>query len=75
MLLAVAGIVLLLAAGDHTSVTVAGAVLLGIAGVWVVSLVFYEIGLGEDLDRARGGHGPYDPEPPAEREHPHRRRL
>jgi hypothetical protein len=60
VLLVIAGVVLLVAAGSHSFVTIAGAVVLGIAAVWVVSLMFYEIGLGEDLDRARGGKGPYD---------------
>jgi hypothetical protein len=33
---------------------------LGVAVVLAVSLVFLEIGLGEDRDRARGWKGPYD---------------
>lgn len=59
-MLVVTGIVAIAAAGDTFALRVAGAILLGSAAVWAVALVFYEIGLGEDLDRARGGRGPYD---------------
>jgi uncharacterized membrane protein YuzA (DUF378 family) len=59
--LAIAGAVVLAVAGDSTALNAVAIMLFGIAGVWIVSLVFYEIGLGEDRDRAAGrGGGPYD---------------
>jgi hypothetical protein len=53
--LVVIGAILLAIPGRGTAVTACAVMALGVASVWVVSLVFYEIGLGEDLDRARGG--------------------
>jgi fatty acid desaturase len=60
VVLAVAGVVVALAAGGSTALNAIAIMLLGVAGVWAVALVFYEIGLGEDRDRAQGGKGPYD---------------
>lgn len=50
--LVVAGIVVAATGGD-TSKTIGG-FLLGVAGILAVARVFYEIGIGEDRDRARG---------------------
>jgi uncharacterized membrane protein YuzA (DUF378 family) len=59
--LAIAGAVVLGVAGDSTALNAVAIMLFGIAGVWTVSLVFYEIGLGEDRDRAAARRGgPYD---------------
>jgi drug/metabolite transporter (DMT)-like permease len=61
VVLAVAGAVVAIAAGGSTAANAVAIMLLGIACVWAVSLVFYEIGLGEDRDRAAGKPGgPYD---------------
>jgi peptidoglycan/LPS O-acetylase OafA/YrhL len=58
--LAAAGIVVLLVAGDSTALNAVALFVLGVAAVLVVALFFYEIGLGEDRDRAKGWQGPYD---------------
>jgi uncharacterized membrane protein YuzA (DUF378 family) len=58
--LLVAGAIVLALAGDSTAADAVGYVVFGIAGVVAVALVFYEIGLGEERDRARGWRGPYD---------------
>ena len=58
--LLVAGAIVLALAGDSTVADAVGYVVFGIAGVVAMALVFYEIGLGEDRDRARGWRGPYD---------------
>ena len=58
--LLVVGAVVLALAGDSTAANTAAYVVFGIAGVVAMALVFYEIGLGEERDRARGWRGPYD---------------
>ena len=59
--LIVAGGVVAIATGGSTAGKAIAMTLAGIALVWLVSLVFYEIGLSEDRDRAAGkGGGPYD---------------
>ena len=58
--LAVVGFVVLAVAGDSTVLNAIALFVLGVAVVLAVSLVFLEIGLGEDRDRARGWKGPYD---------------
>jgi hypothetical protein len=58
--LLVAGAIVLALAGDSDAANTVGYVVFGLAGVVAISLVFYEIGLGEDRDRARGWRGPYD---------------
>lgn len=50
--LVVAGIVVAATGGD-TAKTIGG-FLLGLAGILAIARVFYEIGIGEDRDRARG---------------------
>lgn len=56
----VAGSIVLAVAGGSVALTVVATMLLGIAGVLIVALFFYEIGVGEDEDRASGWRGPYD---------------
>jgi hypothetical protein len=51
--LLVAGIVVLFLAGDTAVGAAAGMMALGLGGVFLVSMVFYEIGLSEDRDRER----------------------
>lgn len=58
--LAVAGGIVLAVAGNSTTLNAIALFVLGVAVVLAVSLVFLEIGLGEDRDRARGWKGPYD---------------
>jgi hypothetical protein len=60
VVLTIAGAILLGVAGGSTALKAVGLFTLGVAGVLAVSLVFYEIGLGEDRDRAGGWRGPYD---------------
>jgi hypothetical protein len=50
--LVVAGIVVAATGGD-TAKTIGG-FLLGLAGILAIARVFYEIGIGEDRERARG---------------------
>jgi hypothetical protein len=52
----VAGIALLLAV-DGVGAMVAGIVLVGLAGIALVSLAFLLVGQGEDRDRAHHPHG------------------
>lgn len=54
------GAIVLAVAGGSVALTVVAMMLLGIAGVLVVALLFYEVGMGEDEDRASGWRGPYD---------------
>jgi hypothetical protein len=56
-LLALVGGVALLIAGGGIGVTVAGILLVGLAGIALVSLVFLIVGQGEDSDRMRNPHG------------------
>jgi len=56
LLALVAGIALLIAGGG-VAVTVTGILLIGLAGIALVSLVFLIIGQGEDRDRMRNPHG------------------
>jgi len=58
--LAIAGFAVLAVAGDSVTLNAIALFVLGVAVVLAVSLVFLEIGLGEDRDRARGWKGPYD---------------
>ena len=51
--LLVAGMVVLFLAGDTAAGAAAGMTGLGLGGVYLVSMVFYEIGLSEDRDRER----------------------
>ena len=46
------GAVILAVAGDHTTVFAIGFVTIGIAGVLLAALFFYEVGRSEDRDRA-----------------------
>jgi hypothetical protein len=62
VVLVAAGVAVLVAAGDSTTLNAVALFLLGVAAVCAVALVFYEIGLGEDRDRAAGWRGPYDRE-------------
>jgi hypothetical protein len=52
----VAGVALLLAV-DGVGAMVAGIVLVGLAGIALVSLAFLLVGQGEDRDRAHHPHG------------------
>jgi hypothetical protein len=52
----VAGVTLLLAV-DGVGAMVAGIVLVGLAGIALVSLAFLLVGQGEDRDRAHHPHG------------------
>jgi hypothetical protein len=56
-LLALAGGIALLIASEGVAATVAGIVLIGLAGIALVSLSFLVIGQGEDRDRARHPDG------------------
>jgi hypothetical protein len=56
-LLALAGGVALLIAGGGVAATVGGILLIGLAGIGLVSLVFLIIGQGEDRDRLRNPRG------------------
>jgi hypothetical protein len=56
-LLALLAGVALLIAGGGVAVTVAGILLIGLAGIALVSLVFLIVGQGEDRDRTRNPHG------------------
>jgi uncharacterized membrane protein YuzA (DUF378 family) len=47
-----AGAVILALAGDHTTAFAIGFVMIGIAGVLLAALFFYEVGRSEDRDRA-----------------------
>jgi hypothetical protein len=51
--LMLAGLIVLLLASDSTAGGVAGLIAIGLGGVFLVSLLFYEIGLSEDRDRER----------------------
>lgn len=53
--LALVGAVLLAVAGEHDVLLGLGLILVGSAGVLVVSAVFYEVGRSEDRERERGG--------------------
>ena len=69
------GCAILIAWGDESVSAIAGFFLIGVAGVIAVSLVFYEVGLSEDRERAReaaersgAGAGPaHEADPPAQR--------
>jgi hypothetical protein len=63
------GVVIVATAGDSILAGAIGWGVCGLAGVAAISLVFYEIGLGEERDRARGGRGPYDRGEPSPPEH------
>jgi hypothetical protein len=60
--LAVVGVIALLVAGDSTALNAIALFVFGVVAVAVVALLFYEVGLGEDRDRAEGWRGPYDRE-------------
>jgi hypothetical protein len=71
------GAVIVAAARDSVLASAIGWGVCGLAGVAAISLVFYEVGLGEDRDRARGWRGPYErsePPPPEEPASPRIRR-
>jgi hypothetical protein len=51
--LLVAGLVVLALAADTAVGTAVGIMAIGLGGVFLVSMVFYEIGLSEDRDRER----------------------
>ena len=51
------GCAMLIAWGDDSVSAIAGFFLVGVAGVIAVSLVFYEVGLSEDRERAREAAG------------------
>jgi hypothetical protein len=71
------GAVIVAAARDSVLASAIGWGVCGLAGVAAISLVFYEIGLGEDRDRARGWRGPYEqsePPPPEQPASPRSRR-
>ena len=53
----IAGIVVLAVGGGGTGATIAGALLLGLAGIAFVSLVFLLIGQSEESDRRRHPRG------------------
>jgi ABC-type transport system involved in cytochrome bd biosynthesis fused ATPase/permease subunit len=53
--LALVGAVLLAVAGGHDLLLGLGLILLGSAGVLIVSAMFYEVGRSEDRERERGG--------------------
>lgn len=53
VVIAVAGVVILATAGGDVA-TIGGGALLAVAGVLVVSLVFYAVGTSEDHDRRHG---------------------
>ena len=57
LVLFVAGVVVLLA-GDGTTVRAAGYFLVGVAAVAAVSAAFYAVGLSEDRERSRQARGP-----------------
>jgi hypothetical protein len=53
-----AGLVVVAVGGRHFVVFLTGSVLIGLAGILIVALIFYEIGLSEDRAREaerRGG--------------------
>ena len=50
--LAAAGVVVLALGGGATAAVAAGMALLGLAGVYLVSLAFYAVGRSEDRERA-----------------------
>ena len=52
LVLAIAGVVL--AAGGSDRAAIVGGFLIGVAAILAIGRVFYEIGVGEDRDRARG---------------------
>jgi hypothetical protein len=54
--LALLGLLLVLVGRDSGVVWIAGSVLLGLALIFAVALVFYEVGRSEDRDRERGSH-------------------
>jgi hypothetical protein len=56
-LLALAGGIALLIASEGVAATVAGIVLIGLAGIALVSLSFLVVGQGEDRDRAHHPDG------------------
>jgi hypothetical protein len=65
--IALAGIVILLVAGDSTAGKAAAVALLGVGCVLAVSMVFLAVGQSEDAEReARAA----PPEPPPEDPHP-----
>jgi hypothetical protein len=77
--IAAVAIALFAVGGDSVAVTVAASAIASCAGVLGISLVFYEIGRGEDEARAQGWRSPYDREPPedqpVEHEQPPRQRI
>jgi hypothetical protein len=48
-----AGLIVAAASGSHLWLQVAGLVIVGVGGVWIVAAAFYEIGLSEDRQRER----------------------
>jgi hypothetical protein len=56
-LLALVGGIVLMLAVPGVAATVAGIVLVGLAGIALVSLAFLLVGQGEDRDRLRRPHG------------------
>ena len=52
LVLCAAGIVLAIVGGDDS--TTIGGFLIGVAAILAIGRVFYEIGIGEDRERARG---------------------
>jgi hypothetical protein len=67
----VAGVVVLVLAGDSTAGKAAAVTLLGVGCVLAVSMVFFAVGQSEDAERERAA-APPDPEPRGSEE-PHPR--
>jgi hypothetical protein len=61
----VAGVVVLVLAGDSTAGKAAAVTLLGVGCVLAVSMVFFAVGQSEDAERERAA-APPEAEPPAE---------
>jgi hypothetical protein len=57
VVLAVAGLILLAAAGGRTGLEVAALVVGGAGGVWLVAAMFFTVGQSEDLDRVTSSEG------------------
>ena len=49
-----AGVIVSVVANGRTALTAVGFVLIGLAGIALVALAFYQVGRSEDRDRARG---------------------
>jgi hypothetical protein len=67
--ISVAGIVILLVAGDSTAGKAAAVTLLGVGCVLAVSMVFLAVGQSEDAEREAAAKPP-EPEPETQEPHP-----